>query len=282
MKLSILTTITNPEERQDPWQEALTCYCDLADEIIVVNGGDEIHPKTFGQLAKERADIKELFLPWPYEWSFEELPKHLNAGLEEATGDWVLKLDIDQLIHEENFAEVRDRLGGMYAPVVTFQKMSILPNRKFIQKGEMIVAINKKNYPNICFGEAEDTETDLCKPIYKQGINDKDIPYGSLVAYEEAGRTGVSLWNFDYTFKTQEFTRKEFFRFSRAYNRYFDTWPWGSTEEEAFDIFIKMMKGRLEDAKYQITNLSVLPKYIRERYANLTSEQFGFNGWGLL
>ena len=28
--------MTNPEERQDPWKEALNCYEDFADEVITV------------------------------------------------------------------------------------------------------------------------------------------------------------------------------------------------------------------------------------------------------
>ena len=32
-KLSIATSYTNPEERMDPWKEALACYEDLADEF---------------------------------------------------------------------------------------------------------------------------------------------------------------------------------------------------------------------------------------------------------
>ena len=32
-KLSIATSYTNPEERMDPWKEALSCYEDLADEV---------------------------------------------------------------------------------------------------------------------------------------------------------------------------------------------------------------------------------------------------------
>ena len=35
MKISVATTYTNPDERQDPWKEAITCYKDFADEIIV-------------------------------------------------------------------------------------------------------------------------------------------------------------------------------------------------------------------------------------------------------
>ena len=36
MKISIFTTMTNPEERMDPWKESLACYEDFADEVIVV------------------------------------------------------------------------------------------------------------------------------------------------------------------------------------------------------------------------------------------------------
>ena len=33
MKLSIFTSMTNPEERNDAWQEAISCYEDIADEV---------------------------------------------------------------------------------------------------------------------------------------------------------------------------------------------------------------------------------------------------------
>ena len=34
MRISICTTMTNPEERMDPWKEATDCYKDFSDEII--------------------------------------------------------------------------------------------------------------------------------------------------------------------------------------------------------------------------------------------------------
>ena len=37
--ISIFTTMTNPDERNDPWRESLNCYKSLADEVVVV--GDE-------------------------------------------------------------------------------------------------------------------------------------------------------------------------------------------------------------------------------------------------
>ena len=42
--LSIFTTMTNPEERNDPWKESLNCYNSTADEVVVVG---EDWPKEF-------------------------------------------------------------------------------------------------------------------------------------------------------------------------------------------------------------------------------------------
>ena len=36
MKLSIFTSTTNPEKRMDPYQEALSCYEEFADEVVTV------------------------------------------------------------------------------------------------------------------------------------------------------------------------------------------------------------------------------------------------------
>ena len=36
MKLSIFTSTTNPEERMDPYHEALSCYEEFADEVVTV------------------------------------------------------------------------------------------------------------------------------------------------------------------------------------------------------------------------------------------------------
>ena len=44
MKLSIFTSMTKPDERNDPWKEAMECYRDFADEVVVVG---EKWPKEF-------------------------------------------------------------------------------------------------------------------------------------------------------------------------------------------------------------------------------------------
>ena len=100
MKLSIITTVTNPDKYQYAWRETLKNYCALADEVIVVNGGESLD---LGQIERQNAVLKQVMLPWPEKWHWRELPIHINAGLSEATGDWVLKMDIDYLIKECDF-----------------------------------------------------------------------------------------------------------------------------------------------------------------------------------
>ena len=78
MKISVATTYTNPDERQDPWREAISCYEDFADEIIVT-GQD-----------------------WPYEFSWEYIGKTFNEGFKKAKGDWVFRMDIDYFLHEKD------------------------------------------------------------------------------------------------------------------------------------------------------------------------------------
>ena len=82
MKISIVTSYSKPEERMDPWKEAIECYEDFCDELIVVENY-----------------LKE-------EFRFEDLGKMFQDGYEKASGDWVIKMDIDTLIHENDFASL--------------------------------------------------------------------------------------------------------------------------------------------------------------------------------
>ena len=77
--LSIFTSMTNPDGRNDQWQEALNCYEELADEVIIV--GDK----------------------WPNEFSWEEIGKTFQEGLDKSSSDWVIRMDIDYFFHEKDF-----------------------------------------------------------------------------------------------------------------------------------------------------------------------------------
>ena len=278
MKLSILTTITNPVERQDRWVEAIACYKELADEVVVVDGSD-IQKKDF--VVDQVNKVKYVHLPWPQDWNWIELPKHLNAGLEVCTGDWILKLDIDQFINEKDFDGLRGLLTNAdeHEDALTLQKMSMLYGGRYFQKGPMSVLF--RNKPYIKIGKDINERTDLCFPIkFKEyeSVGDYQLPTGTTLP---TGKLGIQYWNYDYFFKTKEFTQKEFWRFSQAYHRYFGAWTFGTNEEVAMKVFLNMMKGRYVRAPYTY-KLEDHSKYIRKAVEELKLEQFGYNGWGLV
>jgi hypothetical protein len=258
MKISILTTITNPLERQDRYKEALRCYEDMADEVVVVDGTDLARD---GQTMWISEKILKVYLTWPYEWNWVELPKHLNEGLKYCSGDWVIKLDIDQFFHERDKDLIKTRLEMALERdciVATFEKFTVYSSTKGFQKGKMPIAINR-NYKNVLFGLDNLSESDLCSPIiFRQmkKVNGYELPMGKLIQLG-VFNTILRFYNYDYFFKDLDVSLKEIDRFSRAYDRFFHKKYMGSGD------FLSLRKGYSKKHSYNMT-LDDHPKYIRE------------------
>ena len=76
MKISIFTSMTNPEARKDPWNEALECYEDLGDEVIIV-GKD-----------------------WPEKFVWDHIGKTFQEGFDKSSGDWAIRMDLDYFLEK--------------------------------------------------------------------------------------------------------------------------------------------------------------------------------------
>ena len=76
--ISIFTTYTNPEQRNDPYIEALKCYEEFADEVIIT-GKD-----------------------WPYEFSWEKIGKHFKMDLIKLTEIGLLEWILTIFFHEKD------------------------------------------------------------------------------------------------------------------------------------------------------------------------------------
>ena len=88
-KISIFTSMTNPEERMDPWKEAMECYKDFADEVVVV-GKD-----------------------WPYEFKWDHIGKTFNDGFKKSSGDWVIRMDLDYFFMRIHLKKLEKTLINM-------------------------------------------------------------------------------------------------------------------------------------------------------------------------
>lgn len=278
MKLSIIVITANPTEKEYAYYEALESYVALADEVVIIDGGTEKFK------LPDSPKIKFIHIPDPEVWNWAEHAHRLNRALDEASGDWIIKADIDWVFHEADFFEIKRKLWeGRTKPVATFMKVTYYPFTKCMMKGEIPIAINSAYKKRIRFGIDKKTYSDLTYPIFWNG-EEKDkhgVPVGTLVSTDNWHKTGCNFWNFDYTFTSLGNAKKKFLRMSVSHEKYFGETTWGRTEDEALKVFLNNMRHKVDKAR-QLKNFDEVPVFIRERIANLKREEFGFNGWGML
>lgn len=247
MIVSLFTTITNPEKRGDNYKDAIACYEDLADDLVIVDG----------------------VATWPTEFSWELIGQHFQTGYETCVGDWVIHADIDMIFHENDLGRIRQALKDYPdSPAVSFYKWQFIQPHKYNLKSRLLLAVNKKKFGNrIKFNGGGD----LCQPTLDG--HDLDL--------NEMPQSGVAFYNYEHLLKTKEQTREDVERMDRAYHRRFNKWLYSTDGTDAFDGWLHMVKGRYQKPQKELS-LDKHPKYVQETIKNLKPENFGYNGWGLL
>jgi len=245
MKLSVFTTMTDPESRNDPYKEALKCYEDLGDELIIV-GKD-----------------------WPKEFSFDLIGKFFQEGFDKCSGDWAIRMDLDYFFHENDLNNIRKFLSAnKNSPAVAFPQYQFFTHDRYHIKTKLCIALNKQKFPEIKINGGGD----MCQPT----INNEQILHTSVP------KMNTPIWQYDSMFRTKKIIADDRARFARAWNRYFNDWGdrGGGTPEEAYDAWIDMIKVKYKKHALKM-NLDSHPKYIKEKLKNLTPDQFGYNAFGL-
>ena len=268
MKLSIFTTCSNPIERQDPFYEAISCYKDLADEVIIINGkiGDEYNLET--ELVQMNDKVKVVRYEWPEEFSWEFIGQQFQRGYEACTGDWIIHADLDFFFHENDFDKIRKTLEeNSEEPAVSFWKYQFLLVDRYRLKSRLVITVNKGKYKNrIKFNSGGD----LCQPSLD----------GMELKPDTVKEIGVPFYNYDFCFKEKNVIAKEFYRMAKARNKVFPNDNWGiESKEKALEYFKKMQLGRFENNlnDYKKIKLEDHPRYIQDRIYNIKPNQFGFN-----
>ena len=101
-------------------KEALLCYEEISEEVVVVGG-----------------NLKEEF-----KWS--ELGKMIQEGYDKCTGDWVIHLSVDMFIHESNIKEILNSLKNLYdVPAISLPKYKFFEPRRYEVKNFETVIFNK-------------------------------------------------------------------------------------------------------------------------------------------
>lgn len=266
MKLSIFTTVTTPELRGDNWKDALRCYGDLADEVVVVDGSAD---------EPQKNDIKlgdvHVYRKWPKEFTWEFFGQQFQHGYEACTGDWVIKCDLDYIFHEEDFRNIRKSLERLAdSPAVTFFKRQfILPDRYNV-KSRLACAVNKAAYGDrIRF----DAGGDLCQPSLD----------GVHLSSDNIPNLKIPFYNYEKLTKTKQQIMDDQGRMERAWFRHYGEYQMKSdgTDESAFDRWVETQIGKFNKPQMRI-HIDRHPSYIRDTIMNLTPEQWGYSGFGYL
>lgn len=319
-KISIFTTISDPERRQDAWKEALECYLDFADEVVVVCGdynkefyesvgrkfGGEPHINQNGGMSfwYDNKDLVFYHYEWPEEFDWTFIGEQFQRGYDACTGDWAIRMDLDYLLHEDDFKAIREFLETCNAPVACFPKRQFLKSDRYSVKAILPIAYNKKKYGNRI---KLDSGGDLCQPsldgkeiikeempivarkvptIVSDNVTDEQKMKRLPGVFVENGMTYtygsfIPIYNYECIIKTKGVQAKEFYRMARAWGRTFGENMMGiDSEEKALEKFLQMQIGRYKTAGHNIIPLDQHPKYIQETIKNLTPEQFGFDCWG--
>ena len=261
MKLSIFTTETTPIIRGDLFWQSVSCYLELSDELVRIEGRND-------SAGHNPEYEKVIVCEWPQEFSWEFIGQQFQRGYEACTGDWVIHADLDFIFHERDYDAIRkacENAGD--APALSFWKYQfILPDR-YILKSRLVIAVNKGKYGDrIRF----DSGGDLCQPsLDGKELKPDDVP-----------EARIPFYNYEKILKTEKQIKDDVGRMARAWHSHFGEYKLGGPDDEsAYEEWLKMTLGRFNKQQKHIP-LSDHPKVMQETIKNLKPENWGYSGFG--
>jgi len=119
-KLSVVTYVSEASAQEFYLAELVSSVYDLADEIVIVDGDSGYNNRDTMTLI---AALKEKFQDdrghnkiWayynPWEWRLGKNMGRIqrSIAISHATGDWVILLDADEVLHEKDFDKITDAM----------------------------------------------------------------------------------------------------------------------------------------------------------------------------
>ncbi len=245
MSLSIFTSMTNPEERGDPWKEALNCYNEVADEVIVV--GED----------------------WPLKFSWDHIGKTFQEGYDKCSSDWVIRMDIDYFFHQNDIKKLKKALLKFKDyPAIAFPQYQIFTPDRYQIKTRICLAFNKKYYKKIRLNGGGDL---TLATLDNKLIEPKKVP-----------NINVPIYQYESTFRTKKIIANDRSRFASAWIDYFGTTDGrgGSSPEKAYNAWFSMVKDRYPKHNFRL-NIKDHPIYIQKKLESLNQDHFGYDAFGL-
>lgn len=114
--LSICTFCSEPASKEFPFEEVILSALPIADEIIVVNGDQRPNSETDAILSSiGTGNIKVYHNPWEPRMRRNMMVLQKSLAISHATKDYVLVLDGDEVLHEDDYPKIRKAISLDYA-----------------------------------------------------------------------------------------------------------------------------------------------------------------------
>jgi hypothetical protein len=299
IKIGTFGIMNNPDYRQEAWRESIAQRLLCFDRVCLVCG-NESDPAMLAQVFPEAwrsGKLKAIYKPWPFpEWSYEELPKHLNAALafaREQECAWMVKLDIDTTVHEGDVTYMRRAIEKAHRKgkwVVSMRKLQFFKPTRYFKKSYLPIALNMSK--PIAYGVDQLQKNDLCQPIVWDGVTtvvrdgkSYDIPSGVGVSRRKILKSRKTrLFNYDFTFRTYERSIELLYQIDMAHARF-----WGEgyegrtidtvTRESSMHDFIELSRKRYSRMTRHM-KLERHPRCFQDTLSTLRPGQWGYDLWG--
>ena len=98
IKLSAFCIATEPFKSQYPIKESIKSLLPVCDEIVIVFGRYEEESHNYFQELSPKIKLIQTH-SWPLDWSYDIMTQHFNIGLNNSTGDFCIKFDIDYVFN---------------------------------------------------------------------------------------------------------------------------------------------------------------------------------------
>lgn len=222
-KISAFCLTTNSLSNGYPVIESIKSWLPVLDELVIIDGGST--DKTISEI-KKIGDKKIKIICdsetiWEDDWIYSRMGKNFNRGLQECTGDIVIKFDIDYILHEDGTLPKYFR-GSCYnlannssqvAMAVTRLNF-VLADRYFV-KSERTLGIDRRKLEHcsnvkVVFGM--DTERwgfgyDFITPKFEEN----GIWFGEMIrnSGNQMVPKGGAVYNYDNVFSTIEEVKRK-------------------------------------------------------------------------
>jgi hypothetical protein len=298
LRIGTFGLLNNPNYREEPWRENITQRLDFFDVVCLVCGYEkdiamlqEAFPVEFGS-----GKLRVIYKLWPFpEWSYDEIPQHLNATLNlarEASCDWAIRLDVDSVFHEKDYNKVRSVIAKAERKgkwIVSFGKLQFFKPTQYWSKSNVPLGL-RMNSP-IVYGFDQTQYTDLAQPIEWDEVSKfsrdgvvYNIPSGRAVSRNKIHKVrGISVFNYDYTYRTFDRSVELLYQIEMAHARF---WGKGYSGLPLSDITRETaMKDFLQTATVRYPRMSQKmdigdhPKFFQASLKELDCSKWGFDMW---